>query len=339
MTSVDKIIEKISKHASMSKEEVKKLIEEKQDELSGLISEEGAAYIVGRELGINLLKESKRQLKIKNLVSGLRSVDIAAKIVSISEPREFEKNGKKGRVVNVLMGDATGAVRLSLWNDETEMIGKMGLKEDSTIRITGGYVKEDNRGNPEVRLGRGKMQQVEEDIEIPNIQEFKQDFSVPKTAKRKSIKDFNVGGYAEARACLVQIFRRNPFFYTCSTCRSRVTEKDNNWVCPEHGNVEPEYNLVLSGVIDDGSGNIRVVFFRELAEKIFGKSVKELREIAEKEKEALNIYDHFTGLGKDYIIRGNVRENRFTENTELIANEIDEMDVKKECEDLLEKSN
>jgi ssDNA-binding replication factor A large subunit len=232
-----------------------------------LVSEEGAAYIVGRELGINLLKESKRRLKIKNLVSGLRSVDITARIINVSEPWEFEKKGKKGRVVNVLMGDDTGAVRLSLWNDEINMIDKGELKEDSTIRITGGYVKEDNRGSPEVRLGRGKMEQVEEDIEVANIQQFKQeDFSVSKTAKRKTIKDFGVGEYAETRACL-------------------------------------DYQMVISGVIDDGSDNIRAVFFRELAERVLGKNVKELRELADKENDVLGVYDHITGLGKDYIMK------------------------------------
>ena len=33
-------------------------------------------------------------MKIKNLVSGLRSVDLKAKVIRIFEPREFEKEGK-----------------------------------------------------------------------------------------------------------------------------------------------------------------------------------------------------------------------------------------------------
>ena len=45
------LIEKISKESGKSVKSVTDLIDEKKEELSGLVSEEGAAYIVGRELG------------------------------------------------------------------------------------------------------------------------------------------------------------------------------------------------------------------------------------------------------------------------------------------------
>jgi hypothetical protein len=71
---IKKIIETTCKHSGKSEAEIRKLIGEKQDELSGLVSEEGAAYIVARELGVNLLKAAKRQLKVKNLrLSGYSS--------------------------------------------------------------------------------------------------------------------------------------------------------------------------------------------------------------------------------------------------------------------------
>ena len=56
MYSLKDIIQEISKSSGSSESEVKKKIEEKQLELSGLVSAEGAAYIVGKELGVNLLK-------------------------------------------------------------------------------------------------------------------------------------------------------------------------------------------------------------------------------------------------------------------------------------------
>lgn len=329
LSSLDAILEKISKEAGISKDEVKKLIEEKVDELSGLVSSEGAAYIVGRELGVSLLKEAKRQLKIKNIVSGLRSVDLVARVVKIFEPREFEREGKKGRVVNILLGDETGVVRLSLWNEEIE---ETNLREDETVQIIGGYVKEDNRRNPELRIGKGKLEKTDEKVELPDIQEMKQDFTV---VKRKNIADFKEGGFEEARVCLVQVFRRNPFYEVCPQCGSRLTISEEKWMCTEHGEVQPEYQLVLSGVIDDGYGNIRSVFFREVAEKIFGKNIKELREIAAKSGDKMMIYDHFNNLGKDFIFRGRVRRNELTGNMEFIVNEIDDIDVKKEIDNLL----
>jgi len=49
------------------------------------------------------------------------------------------------------------------------------------------------------------------------------------------------------------------------------------------------------------------------------------------------VYDAFDLLGKDYVIRGRVRKNDLTENLEMIANSIDEPDVKREFELLMKE--
>lgn len=330
--SLDSIIEKICEQTKMSKAEVKTLIEEKQDELSGLVSEEGAAYIIAREHGINLLKESKRQLKVKNLLSGLKSVDLVARIVKISDVREFERNGKRGKVVNLTIGDETGVARLSLWNEETSMVAKGEIKEDDTIKVTNGFVLTDNRGNVEIRVGKGRMCKIEEKIQVvamPKSNEL-QRFTV---AVRKPISDFREGDYAETRASMVQIFKRNMFYDVCPVCNSRLENSE----CKEHGPVNPNFQMIVSGVIDDGTENIRAVFFREMAEKMFGMNVNELRALAMKAKNPLDVYDRFKGLGKECVFGGRVKRNDLTESLEMVVNEIEEVDVKKEVEMLLNK--
>lgn len=135
-------------------------------------------------------------------------------------------------------------------------------------------------------------------------------------------------------ACLVQVFRKSPLFEICPQCDTRIREKDGKWVCDDHGQVEPKYAMILSGVIDDGSGNIRAVFFRENAEKIVGKKPEELNETV-KSSGIDAVFDGFEGLGKEYVLRGRVKRNQFTDSVEFIVNEIDDVDVKKECESLL----
>jgi replication factor A1 len=335
MFSIEEIIEKICEHTQMSQKKVLQLIEEKEDELSGLVSREGAAYIVAREFGISLLKESKKQLKIKNLTEGLNSVDIVARIVNISEPRTFDKEGgAKGSVANMLLGDETGMVRLTLWNEEIEHITDLGLKEGDVVRLTRGYVKMDNRGNLDLRLGKGRLERVEEEVKLPELHGMQKDFGI---VRRKPLSEAKDGENIEIRACLVQLFRKNPFFEVCSTCGVRMKNKAGKWVCDQHGDVKPSYNVVISGVLDDGYGNIRVVFFRELAEKLFGKTAGELRTFAQERVDPMAIYDSFDALGKDYVIKGRVRKNDLTENLELIANSIEEPDVKKEFEMLIKE--
>jgi replication factor A1 len=331
MLTLTEIIKKISQETEKTEEEVNKLIKEKQEELSGLVSKEGAAYIVGRELGVQLIKENKRRLRIKNLVSGLRSVDLVARVVKIFEARNFEVKGRKGRVANILLGDETGTARLSLWDDEIKLVEENKIKEGDIVELKGGYVKIDNRGNPELRIGRGSLNVSEEDFDIPDVNELR-GYSIP---ARKKIKDFKENEFEETKACIVQIFERNPFFEVCPQCESRLKISDEKWKCEQHGEVKPAYQMVVSGFIDDGTGTIRAVFFRELAEKIFGKSTDELRQLVEKESNLGAIYNNIPALGKDFIIKGRVKRNEFTENLEIIVNDMQEIDPKKETEKIL----
>ncbi len=334
MTSVEEIVKKIGEKSGKSADEIKKMISEKQDELSGLVSEEGAAYIVGRELGVSLLKETERRLKVKNIVPGLRSLDLTARVARIFDVREFEREGKKGKVLNLLVGDETGTVRLSLWNEEVDRWKE--LKEGDVIRISGGWIKSDNRGQPELRIGKGRMDKADEEVELPAMPstEKLQDLAV---AKRKDISELKEGDFGEIRASLIQIFRRNPFYRVCPTCGGKIMEQDGKVTCKEHGEVEPGFQMVLSGIVDDGTGNIRATFFRELAEKLFGKPVKELRDMAMKETDPLNIYEQFTGLGKEFVLRGRVKRNSYTENLEFMVNDLEEADVKREAEQLVKE--
>ena len=330
---LDKLIEMISKHSNTPIDTVKKMIEDKQDELSGLVSEEGAAYIVARELGISLLKETKKQLKIKNLITGLRSVDLVGRIIQVTGPREFERNGKTGHVINIVLGDETGVVRLSLWNEETDKINELKLGEGDTVRVIHGYVKMDNRGNLELRIGRGRFEKVEDElVDLPAKETMKERFD---TIRRKNIDDLKDGDFGEIKACLVQMFRRNPFFEVCPQCGTRMKLLNEKWTCDDHGEVEPAYRIVVSGVADDGYGNIRVVFFSDVAEKLFNKTVAELKKIGEREMDALKIYDKIDILGKDFIMKGRVKQNSYTEKLEMVINEIAPVDVKKEIESLL----
>ncbi|MEE9405925.1 MAG: hypothetical protein V3V26_00800 [Candidatus Aenigmarchaeota archaeon] len=332
---MEKLVGTISKQSGKSAEEVKKLISDKQTELSGLVSEEGAAYIVGRELGCSLLKDTAKELKVKNLVAGMRSVDITVKVTEIQDPRTFNKNGKEGKVQNLIVGDETGTARFSFWNDELDRIKE--IKAGDVLKLTRGYAKLDYRGSPELRLGKGSLEKSEEKIEVTESRPAQgQGTGSFSAAARTTIDKIKEGDFPEIRACMIQIFRRKkPFYEVCPECGKRAYEKEGKFTCKDHGEVTPAYSMVVSGVLDDGTGNIRAVFFRDMAEKLFDKSTKELKDIAQKEMNAEVIYEHFSVLGKEFIFRGRVKRNDMTESIEMTVNDIQEIDVKKEAEDII----
>ena len=334
MFSMEAMVEKISEHSKIEPDKVRSMIAEKQEELSGLVSEEGAAYIVARELGLNMIKETRKQLKVRSLVSGLRSVDLAARIIRVYDERTFERDGKQGSVMNLLVGDETGVIRLSLWNQETALVKEGKIKEGDTIKVSGGWVKTDNRDNLELRIGRGTIAKADQVIDLPDRQQMEQSFS---TARRTEISGFKEGGSHEVRAAFVQVFRRNPFFSVCPECKSRVKDTDGKWICDDHGDVKPDYALVLSGILDDGSANVRAVFFREIAEQMFGKPTLQLKADADKADDSLAVFENVDALGKEFVFTGRVKLNSYTESLEFMVNSVEDVDVKKEAESILKE--
>lgn len=333
MESLEKLIEEISKESGKPVREVREMVEEKKSELSGLVSDEGAAYIVGRELGVSLLKEGRRLFKIRDLAEGLKNVDLAGRIMRISDIREFSRDGKKGRVQSIVLGDETGTIRLPLWNEEIDSFSNLEISEDDVLLISNGWVKLDNKGQSELRIGRGNVRKGQPEDAPP-----KSEIKFSSGVNRKEISSLVEGETAEIRASIVQIFRKNPFFEVCPECGSKVFVEDGKERCKEHGIVKPQPQLILSAVLDDGSGNIRAVFFRDLAERLFGEKALGLKQLAQKKGDLLSIFDDFPSMGKDFVVRGRARKNDFTGNLEFVVNDVQDCDPVKEANSLLEKA-
>ena len=137
----EQIIEKI-KEKGLSDEEISMKIKQKMDQLSSLISKEGAAHIIANELGIKLLEQTSGRLKIKNLLSGMRNVEIVGRIQEKYEVREFQTETRSGKLGSLVIGDETGTVRLVLWGSQADRMNE--LNKGDTIQIEAGYVKLNN---------------------------------------------------------------------------------------------------------------------------------------------------------------------------------------------------
>ena len=320
---VDMIIKRIEEETELSEEEVKSKINEKLKQLSGLISEEGAAHIVANQLGVKVLEQSG-ELKIKNILPGMRDVNIAAKIIRIYPVREFEKENRKGKVGSFLIGDKTGIIRVVCWNDKTEVIDK--LEENQIIKIESGYARENRNGKKEIHISnKGKIILDPDDVK---------DVDVETETQRKKIIDLEEGDRnVEVLGTIVQIYDPR-FFEVCPECNRRAREKEDGYYCDTHEQVEPKYSYVLNLIMDDGSENIRVVLWRQQVEKIFDMPNEEL---LEKRGDSFSEIKNEL-LGKIVLFEGRTSKNDMFDRLEFIANFVNpDPDPEKEVKRLSKK--
>jgi len=325
MVPLESLVERISRDSGLERVKVEKLIEEKQDELSGLVSKEGAAYIVGRELGISLIKEGRQEFKIKNIIPDLSSVDLTAKVLGISDIRSFEKNGKAGSVQNMQIGDETGQTRLVLWGEDSKKIE--GIKEGDVVKILQAYSKKSYNGGVEISLGkRGMVEKVDKKIEVAENKVIENAFEVK--PNRLEIKSLKENQWGEVKGCIVQVLKRSPVYSACSSCGSSL---DKEGKCKSHGaENDPQKVAMFTGILDDGTGTLRIILFREFAERVYGAKSADI--------DASDIEGFYSGLdvlGKEFVIGGRIKKNTFSGELELVANKVEEVDAKKECERLL----
>ncbi len=102
--------------------------------------------------------ENKKQpveAKVGELTPQSRAVNVTAKVVSKSEIREIPmgRDGSAHKVCDALVGDETGVVYLTLWDDNIEKVN-----DGDTVRVENGYVTL-FKGN--IRLNIGKYGKLE----------------------------------------------------------------------------------------------------------------------------------------------------------------------------------
>ena len=295
------LIELISQSSGLGMDEIERRIEAKQAKLSWLISKDGAAQIVAAELGINF---EKQVIKISHILPGMKKINLVGKIVNLFPVREYNKNGRSGRVVNFLLADDSSNIRVVLWDENhIELITKNKINQGDVIEINNASIRngELNLTNfSEIKLSDKKLNNIILDKPVFN----------------KRISEFNTNESVSIRAFVVNIFEPK-FFEVCPACK----KKAENMECKEHGKVVPEKRSLLNFVVDDGSETVRAVMFSEQINKLIGEHELESPEAFSNKKKEL--------MGKELIIKGQVRKNKMFENNEIIIENIEDVDLDK----------
>ncbi|MAH06841.1 hypothetical protein CMI38_01160 [Candidatus Pacearchaeota archaeon] len=303
----ENLVEFIAQGSGLGVDEIIRKIEAKQAKLSGLISKEGAAQVIAAELNISF---DKQMVKISHLVPGMRKINIVGKIVDLNPVKEYNKNGRSGRIGVFTLADDTSNIRTVLWDENhINLIDKKELVEEGVVEIGNASIR-----NGELHLGSFS--------EIKTSDKNVGEVVLEKPVLTKKIKDFNVSDNVSARAFIVQMFEPK-FFNVCPECRRKVSEAGE---CNDHGKVVSEKRSLLSFVVDDGSESIRSTLFSDVLEKIMSKEEIEDGELFAKKKGEM--------MGKELIVSGNVRRNQMFDSNDFVVSEMKDVDIDQLVEEL-----
>ncbi len=306
----DYIIEKIKEKSGLSSQEINDKIKAKLEELSGLISEDGAAHIIANELGIKIM-EAQEALSIKDIFAGMRNIELVGKVTRVFEVRTFNTPQRSGKVGSFMIADATGQTRIVAWGNQADVLSK--LKEGDVVRVKSGYAKE-NQGKIEVNLNDNSQIIINpEGVTIGDVK-------TRENSQRKKISELsNNDQNVEVLGTVVQAFDPR-YFEVCPTCTKRIKNQGLVFKCDAHGEIaSPDYSYVMNAIIDDGSETIRTIFFRNQMQHLTNLTHDEI--INRKGGSFEEIKNDL--LGKIIKVIGRVSTNEMFSRIELVAQVVD----------------
>src|SRR3989344_1445968 len=300
----ERILEKISKASGLDKEEIDRRVEAKRAKLSGLISKEGAAQVTASELGINF---DNKKLKINEVLSGMKKVNTLGKIIGIFPVREFERNEKKNKVVNLIIADDTSNIKIVLWDtNHIELIEKSKIKQGDVVEIANASMRDNElhlSSFSEFKLSSENLENVQEVIML----------------REKNLNDLKPMDQVKIRAFIVQVFEPR-FFYVCPECSKKAVSEGENFVCGVHGKIIPEKKALMNIVLDDGTENIRAVLF-ERAFKSLGLNTADMESTDSFIQQKIDL------IGKELLFSGNARTNKLFNNLEFVIDSAEEINL------------
>ncbi|MFX1337091.1 MAG: DUF2240 family protein [Promethearchaeota archaeon] len=251
-------INKIVEDTGLTRNEIKNMVEEKKNELKGLISEEGALFIIAKELGVDVKDENKDLLKdieinIADITPNMKNITLIGRVKQINKIFSFnKKDGGTGKGGSFILHDNTGEIKIVVWDEHIKILEHPEFERNQLVKILNGYARKGKYEGTEVHIGRlSKIIISPEDVDYKKYPKIKEEFI--------SIKDLNLSlPSVSIEGKIIQIFPIKEF-----------NRKDG------------EKGKVCSLTLMDSTGSTKVTFWNEDTEKTNGLTVNDIISITD----------------------------------------------------------
>ena len=260
---------------------------------------------------------AERDIRIGEAAADMSGFTTTGRVVRVYEIKSY----KNGTLASIVVGDSSGTIRVVLWNEKSEIVKE--LKRGDAVRIKNAYSKAGQTGEVEIHVGRYGEIIVSQDLELEPLKEIEEAL-----IKEKKIIDLqNNDRYVRIRGKIADIDDARKIVYmTCSACGKRVQNMGDVWFCESCSEeAEPASNLRVSVTVEDDTGSIKAVAFRECAEKVLGMDLEEVMNIIGETQDELEpvrqVKDRL--LEKAISLIGRVHYSEFSDQLEFMVEEVE----------------
>lgn len=133
---------------------LKAIGEKKNNVGAGFLTDQGAIFLVAKDLGVNLdenkpVASDPSLTKIRDLRDGQKKVDVEAMVMTVGFPQVANlRTGEQKNTQSITIGDETGETRITLWEDAVGTV-KVGER----VRIKNGFTSS-YQGKVQLNIGR-----------------------------------------------------------------------------------------------------------------------------------------------------------------------------------------
>jgi len=200
---------------------------------------------------------------IAELSEGMTNLDVLCRTAEV-RPSTVEVRGVLRSIVNGVLVDPSGRIEFTCW-------GPLDLEEGACYRIQGGSVKA-YQGRMKLNFDPGSIVRKLSDDELPGLEEMLR----PLELRVFQLEEGVMPGGVILRGVFLDVRPGSGLIKRCGECGRRMLKGQ----CTVHGRVEGGDDLRLRALFDDGTGTIMVKADRSLVEKLLGKDLSEVVEIA-----------------------------------------------------------
>jgi len=255
-------------------------------------------------------------VKILDVKEDMRDFSVSGRVMQVFPQRSYSD----GMMASLILGDETGTIRAVLWNENSEIVKE--LKKGDSIVVRNAYSRAGLNNGIEVHAGRYSEIAVDQDSNLPSLEDIEKSL-----IKKKKIADLeNLDSHIQIKGSIVDLDEGRKLIYmTCPTCNRSIQNSGFGWFCERcNEDVEPNSNLIASLILEDKTGSIRAICFRENAEKVLGMDMEEVMNIIgemQDEQEPLRRAKESL-VNKKVTLLGRVKYSEFSDQLEFIVDEV-----------------